>query len=29
MQGRFEGLSETQFGLIEPLLPVPRTGRSS
>lgn len=26
MQGRFEGLSETQFGLIEPLLPPPRTG---
>jgi transposase len=26
MQGRFEGLSETQSGLIEPLLPPPRTG---
>jgi len=26
MQGRFDGLSETQSGLIEPLLPVPRTG---
>jgi len=26
MQGRFEGLSESQFGLTEPLLPPPRTG---
>lgn len=26
MQGRFEGLSETQYRLIEPLFPPPRTG---
>jgi transposase len=27
MQGRFEGLNAAQFGLIEPILPPPRTGR--
>ncbi len=26
MQGRFEGLTETRFGIIEPLLPRPRPG---
>ena len=26
MQGRFEGLTEAQYGLLEPLLPMPHTG---